>query len=128
MTAFSVALGGMFGALVRFAVDTALARRAARRNSGTGWPGGTLLVNAAGSAVIGVGYGLLQTANLTGPGYTLLATGLAGGLTTFSSWSVATVMLWRGGRHTAAAINVLLNLALGLALCSLAVFLTLRLS
>jgi CrcB protein len=47
-----------------------------------------------------------------------LATGLAGGLTTFSSWTTATVRLVSEQRFRAAGLNVLANLLMGLAAAS----------
>lgn len=113
MTALWIGLGGMCGALLRFGLDTLLARRS--RPGRAGFPVGTLLVNAAGSLLIGFAAGLLGTGLLPEPAYQAAATGLAGGLTTFSSWTVATLSLWADGRRRAAAANILLNLVLGCA-------------
>ncbi|MDM7989776.1 CrcB family protein [Arthrobacter sp. zg-Y877] len=111
MTALWIGLGGMAGALLRFGLDSLLARRS--RPDRPGFPWGTLLVNTAGSLLIGFAAGLLGTAALSEAGYQAAATGFAGGLTTFSSWTVATLALWTDGRRRAAAANVLLNLFLG---------------
>jgi CrcB protein len=46
---------------------------------------------------------------------TALATGLAGGLTTFSSWTTATVRLLTEERFGSAVLNVAANLVLGFA-------------
>ena len=46
----------------------------------------------------------------------VLITGVAGGLTTFSTFSVETVALIRDGRSGVAALSCLLNLSVGLAL------------
>lgn len=111
MTALWIGLGGMCGALLRFGLDTLLARR--ERPVQAGFPVGTLLVNTAGSLLIGFVAGLLATGLLPEIAYQAAAAGFAGGLTTFSSWSVATLSLWADGRRRAAAANVLLNLVLG---------------
>jgi len=50
-----------------------------------------------------------------------LASGLAGGLTTFSSWTTATIRLVSEGRYRAAALNVAANLAAGLAAAALGI-------
>ena len=111
MTALWIGLGGMCGALLRFGLDTLLARRA--RPERAGFPVGTLVVNTAGSLLIGFVAGLLGAGLLSVPAYQAAATGLAGGLSTFSTWSVATLALWGDGRRGAAAVNILLNLVLG---------------
>lgn len=111
MTALWIGLGGMAGALLRFGLDTALSRRA--RPGTPGFPLGTLTVNVAGSLLIGLAAGLLDTSMLAPAAYQAAATGLAGGLTTFSSWTVATVGLWNEGRRLAAAVNIAANLVLG---------------
>jgi CrcB protein len=105
-----VGLFGTAGALIRFAVDTLLAGRPTPRRH---WPWATLLVNVAGCFIIGLSIGL---SSVLGPEWhTALATGLAGGLTTFSSWTTATVRLVSEGRYSAAVINVGANLLAGFA-------------
>ncbi|MEE2521419.1 CrcB family protein [Pseudarthrobacter sp. J75] len=117
---------GMLGALLRFGVDTWFAHHTpgpvpVPRNLPQGrsttvhrhWPWATLLVNVAGCAMIGMALG--ATAGIPpGQWQTGLAAGLAGGLTTFSSWTTATVRLFSEARYAAAAMNVVANLVLGL--------------
>lgn len=117
LAALAVAAGGMLGALVRFGLDTLVLRRAGTR-PWAALPVGTLLVNVAGSALIGAAYALLQDGGLSAPAYAAVAAGLAGGLTTFSSWAVASVLLWNGDRHLAAVLNLVLNVVLGAAACA----------
>ncbi|GAB3545696.1 fluoride efflux transporter CrcB [Arthrobacter tumbae] len=113
-----VGLGGMVGALLRFAVDTACeALRARRRHPSSPeppFPVGTLVVNILGSGVIGVSWGLLLNSALTSPVYTVLGAGLAGGYTTFSTFTVAAVLLWQGRRQVAAVVHVLAHVGCGL--------------
>jgi CrcB protein len=110
VTALLVGLFGTAGALTRFAVDGWLAGFPSPRRH---WPLATLLVNVAGSFVIGLSVGVTS---VFGPEWhAALATGFAGGLTTFSSWTTATVRLASERRYLAAAANVLANLLLGLA-------------
>ncbi|WP_285725372.1 fluoride efflux transporter FluC [Psychromicrobium xiongbiense] len=117
MTALLIGCAGMLGGLLRFAVD-ALFARGGRFAPGrpSHWPLATLVVNAIGSFIIGAAAGLTASAHLSEQAHTVLATGFAGGLTTFSSFAVATVSLWRQGHRWRAAISVAANLALGLAL------------
>jgi CrcB protein len=108
-----VAVGGGVGAAARFVVaDTIRARRA------TALPWGTVTVNAVGSLVIGVVAGGVLTAGADGglePWRLLLATGLCGGFTTFSTATVEAVTLLRGGRPGRALATTAVNLLLSLA-------------
>ena len=128
MTALLVGLFGAAGALLRFAADTWLARlQAARRRPEQHWPWATLLVNVTGSFILGlvaggvVGQepGLAETWRLAEPWRVALASGLAGGLTTFSSFTVATVKLWAERRAGAAVVNLAANVLLGTAAAAL---------
>jgi CrcB protein len=73
------------------------------------------VVNAAGCLVIGLSVGITGRLGLPEDLHTAVATGLAGGLTTFSSWTVATIRLLSESRFAAAALNVVANLAVGFA-------------
>lgn len=124
--ALLVGVFGVAGALLRFAVDSWFAQRSAailsgQRAGGTvgqkpqHWPWATLAVNAAGCLVIGLSVGITGRLGLPEVLHTAVATGLAGGLTTFSSWTVATIRLLSESRFAAAALNVAANLAAGFA-------------
>jgi CrcB protein len=128
MTAALVGLFGVAGALLRFAVDSWFAHHASIRTArsvigfsgGSGvkarlhWPWATLLVNAAGCFIIGVTHAITVQLGLAAEWQTALAAGLAGGLTTFSSWTTATVRLLSEARFGSAVLNVAANLVLGL--------------
>jgi fluoride exporter len=104
-----VALGGFLGANLRYATSLWAARR-----YGTAFPVGTLVVNVAGSLLIGVVLGAV-TAPFDDPDLRLLAvTGFLGALTTFSTFAWETVALARAG-WARAAMNVGVSLVLGLA-------------
>jgi CrcB protein len=133
VTAALVGVFGVAGALLRFAVDCWVAHhsafRAARgletygsRPLGAGargpwerlhWPWATLLVNVVGCFIIGAAHAMTLKLGLAPEWQLALATGLAGGLTTFSSWTTATVRLLTEARFGAAALNLAGNLALG---------------
>ncbi len=72
-----------------------------------------LIVNVAGSLVAGVAIGLSEMLG-TGDLPLVLLSGVAGGLTTFSTFSVETVQLVMVRRVRAAVISVAANLAGGL--------------
>lgn len=124
--ALLVGLAGMIGALLRFAVDRWFEVRRVRRRHDVPprppFPAGTLVVNITGSLLIGLGAG---TFGISGDGaFPVVAAGLAGGLTTFSTFSVAAVSLWQGRRRGAAVVHVGANAACGLAAAWLGLLLT----
>jgi CrcB protein len=96
----AVAAGGALGATARFAVGRLLAASPGRY--------GTLVVNVLGSFALGVVVygGVDSTAVL------FFGTGFCGAFTTFSSFSVQTVDLWREGRPAASVLNAAANLVL----------------
>lgn len=113
MTALWVGAASVLGALARFGLDAWFTRRL--RPTGVSFPVATLLVNVAGALLIGWCYGLLDSGALGARVYPVAAAGLAGGLTTFSSFSVASLTLFLDGRRLAAAVNIAANLLLGVA-------------
>lgn len=110
--ALVVGFFGVAGALLRFAVDTLFAHRS---DSRAHWPWATFLVNVTGSLIIGLSLGISGRLGLDPELQTGVATGLAGGLTTFSSWTTATVRLASEQRFGAALLNITANLLAGLA-------------
>lgn len=94
MTVLLVALGAGLGAALRFASASWLDR--------TAFPWGTWAVNLTGSFVIGVVVGSGAGSHATA----LLATGLCGGLTTWSSMAVQTHERGprRGGLYAASTL------------------------
>ncbi|WP_284164970.1 fluoride efflux transporter CrcB [Frigidibacter sp. SD6-1] len=108
-TLLQVALGGALGASARYLTGVA-----ALRLIGTGFPWATLFVNVAGSFLMGVlviWFGHRDLTRLA----PLLMTGLLGGFTTFSAFSLDAVSLWQGGDTTGATFYVGASVALSLA-------------
>lgn len=102
-------LGGA-GAVARFVVSAAVARRADH------WfPWGTLAVNLSGSALLG----LLSGLALHGDALTLAGGGLLGSYTTFSTWMLDSDRLAERGGRRALAANLVGSLLLGLAAVAL---------
>lgn len=119
LTALLVGVFSVAGGLARFAVDSAFAARPAASDPARHFPWATLIVNAAGSALLGAALALSHSAGLPHAWETGLATGLAGALTTFSAWTVATIKLLEQHRIPSAIVNVSTNLAVGLAAAAL---------
>jgi len=76
-------------------------------------PWGILTGNTLASVVVGATYPLSQSGSASGVLIAVfLATGFAGGLSTFSSWSAQTVDFFAADNSRKAYFNFLLNLAL----------------
>ncbi len=95
---------------------------------GPSFPIGTLAINIVGSAAMGMVVALFATLDLGHQDARLfLTTGIIGGFTTFSTFSLDAVALWQRGEHTAAAIYVLASVVCSLAALGLAMLLVRRL-
>ncbi|MDO9712972.1 fluoride efflux transporter FluC [Paracraurococcus lichenis] len=112
-----VAAGGALGSVLRYLVSIL-----ALEVLGAAFPWGTIAVNILGSAAIGVMGGL----GIEGGLRLLLVTGLLGGFTTFSAFSLETGMLWQRAWWLA-VVYVAASLALGLAAFALCYALARRL-
>lgn len=108
MSLLWIGVGSALGGMARY-----LFQGVAQRWLGAGFPWGTLGVNILGSAFIGL------FATLTAPdGRWLMAptarqfvmVGVCGGFTTFSSFSLETLNLVRGGQWLAAGVNAAASL------------------
>jgi CrcB protein len=103
VTLLLVLLGGAVGAPLRYLTDRAITTRL-----DPVFPWGTLVVNIAASLLLGMLTGAATA--LPPPWYALLGTGLAGALSTYSTFGYETVGLIRGDAHRHAALNVVTNL------------------
>ena len=107
-TLLQVALGWAIGASGRY-----LTGLVAIRLMGPGFPWGTLAVNVLGSFVMGVVVVVLGhlSANRFAP---LLMTGVLGGFTTFSAFSLDALTIWERGQQGLAAGYVAASVILSL--------------
>lgn len=98
---FLVALGGAMGASLRHGAGLAAVRLA----PGSGWPWATLFVNVTGSLAMGLLVGWLALKGSEGGQATrlFLATGILGGFTTFSAFSLEVANMMRTGALARAA-------------------------
>ena len=107
-TLSQVALGGAIGAAARY-----LTTVGAIRFVGTGFPVATLVINVLGSCLMGVLVVLL--AQKGGMRFApFLLTGVLGGFTTFSAFSLDAVTLWQRGDGIAAAGYVMGSVVLSI--------------
>ena len=98
MIVFWVALGGALGAVLRYLSVGALMRAV-----GPGFPYGTMTVNIVGSFLMGVAAILILEKFGGARAWAFAMTGVLGGFTTFSAFSLDAVYLIEKGRMAAAA-------------------------
>ena len=102
-----VALGGAIGSAARYSVNVACGRFC-----GTAFPWGTLAVNISGSFLIGVLISAMALRfNPTQEMRTFLTTGILGGFTTFSAFSMDFAALAERGETTTALAYMTLTVA-----------------
>lgn len=103
----AVGLGSALGAVARY-----LCSLAAVAWLGTGLPWGTLIVNVLGSFIIGLyavltePHGRLAASPITRQ---FMLVGFCGGFTTFSIFSLETLLLIEQGAHALAGLNLLVS-------------------
>ncbi|HHH38073.1 MAG TPA: fluoride efflux transporter CrcB [Sedimenticola sp.] len=103
----SIAAGGAVGALLRFWVSTGVYALAGRD-----FPWGTLAVNLLGSLAMGFLYVLFLERMSVGPevrGAVLI--GLLGAFTTFSTFSIETMLLIEQAEYLRAGLNMFISVA-----------------
>jgi fluoride exporter len=104
----AVAIGGAIGACLRYGCN-----ELALNVLGKSFPFGTLLVNILGSFVLGLfSSGVVAVS----PWRALITIGLIGAFTTFSTFSLDTILLLQQGDWQKAIANVFLNVLLCLTL------------
>ena len=86
------------------------------RGLGTGFPWGTFIINISGSLVMGLIAGYLAfKGEASQPWRLFLMTGILGGYTTFSAFSLDTALLYERGEIGLAALYVLGSVVLSIA-------------
>ena len=103
---FYVGIGGFIGASLRYIISIQSAKW-----FGTNFPFGTLIVNVLGGFLMGVIMQISTDTTLISPNQRLiLTTGILGGLTTFSTFSLETINLFSDTRYVLGTLNICLNL------------------
>ena len=100
LTLTQIAIGGAIGSVLRYLMVV-----------GVGAPLGTIAVNVLGSFVMGGLFILLSNRTSLSP---LLMTGVLGGFTTFSAFSLDALKLWQGGQSLQAGLYILASVILSL--------------
>lgn len=111
MSYLLVFVGGGLGATLRHFVNIVCARAL-----GTGFPWGTFIINITGSTVMGLIAGYLAFKGAASQPWRLfLMTGVLGGYTTFSAYSLDAALLYERGELASAALYVAGSVALAIA-------------
>lgn len=104
-----IAAGGAAGAVARYGIS-----RWVHAQAGYTFPWGTLVVNVAGSLLIGFAIRFFQTTQLTPELRALITVGLLGGFTTFSTYTYETAVLLEEGAWVRAALYSVGSLLAGI--------------
>lgn len=107
-------IGGSLGTLCRYYMS-----EWGHARFGTAFPFGTLIVNVSGCLIMGLLLGILESRypNVTEAPYQirlLLMTGFLGAMTTFSSYELEALLLFRQGAWERALLYIVGSVVLGL--------------
>jgi CrcB protein len=105
----AIGAGSFLGGILRYFFSQSMQTRMPYT-----FPVGTLGVNIIGCLFIGLLFGLSERSTLGQEWRIFLATGLCGGFTTFSAFSVETFALMRDGQYSIALGYVSASIVLGL--------------
>ena len=107
----AIALGGAIGSLLRYFVASAI-----QSPANTGFPIGIFIVNITGGLLMGVIVELSALKlNLTPEIRAFLTVGILGGYTTFSTFSLDSVLLLQRGAYASAALYIAGSVVLSIA-------------
>ncbi len=110
MTYLIIFIGGGIGAALRHAVN-----RGALALLGPSFPFGTLIVNVLGSFLMGVlVVALIARGEGDQPMRFFLGTGILGGFTTFSAFSLDAALMWQRSDYTALGLYVIASVVVSI--------------
>ncbi len=108
LNCFAVGFGGFIGAVFRYLISLIPIK-----NPET-FPINTFIINVAGSFAIGcIAFALAKNENIDSRLILFLKVGICGGFTTFSTFSLETAELIKGGSVITALIYVILSIVSG---------------
>ena len=105
----AIGTGSFIGGVFRYLLSLMIQSKTA-----TQFPLGTLTVNIIGCFFIGIVMGFFDKGQISHEWKLFLATGILGGFTTFSAFSIETFTLFREGHTGYALLYVLISVLLGL--------------
>lgn len=114
MNVLLIAIGGFFGAIGRFVISVL-----SKKYIKSFIPIGTLLVNASGSFLLGV----LLGKGIQGHIYSFFGVGFMGAFTTFSTFKLELVQLWKSKQKFMFLLYLTLSYLLGTVLAAVGYFL-----
>ena len=109
--------GGFVGSVLRYLLSQSVQNKFL-----SSFPYGTMSVNIIGSLLIGIVYGLVEKGNLSPEARLFLATGILGGFTTFSAFTLDALNLLQEGLWLESVSYVLLSVVLGVVAAFLGIF------
>lgn len=107
MGALLVFVGAGIGGVLRHGINLAAARL------GSGFPWGTMAINVVGSILMGLVTGWFALRGGPMQARLFIATGILGGFTTFSTFSLETFALFERGETGAALAYILVSVIVG---------------
>ena len=109
MNLFAVGIGGAIGAVCRYLIGQMIPKM------GSGFPLGTFAINVIGCFAIGLIVAMVGKHSDIDPRLVLfLQTGICGGFTTFSTFSLETLALIEDGCFAVGVLYIVLSVLLGL--------------
>lgn len=103
-----VGLGGSLGSMLRYGSSLLITSKH--------FPYSTLAINITGSFIIGLVFALSMKDDFFSQNWKLfLATGICGGFTTFSAFSIENMHLLQNGKYAIALTYIILSIVLGTA-------------
>jgi CrcB protein len=120
MNWLAVAIGGALGSVARYALSSWIFDITSHK-----FPYATLIVNVAGSFVMGILFVVIvERAALPAEMRSLLMVGFIGAFTTFSAFSLDALGLWQNGHVLMSVIYMITTIILCLVAISTAIWLT----
>ncbi|MCV2442177.1 fluoride efflux transporter CrcB [Acinetobacter bereziniae] len=116
LSLFSIAIGSILGAWLRWAISLELNKLFENI------PFGTVIVNLLGAFIIGLAVSFFSNSSLSANYKLFVITGFCGGLTTFSTFSMEVVTLLQSGKFDYAIFTVLVHVVGALCFTFLGIF------